>query len=198
MRKFSRELELFFTSLRKFKIEIELLIFRENIHNYDIAFWIPHHQAIVFKRHFRATSFPNVPSKPFSNLKYPSFSPTTLLYSFLDTSTPSNTFQRHFRTSSFLNVLSKPILQIEVLIFFTTTLLYDFLHTPTSSNTFQKALLCPFRTSSLRNVLPKPILQVEVLIFFPTTLLYDFFAHPDIKQYFPKGFIISLQNKFFS
>jgi hypothetical protein len=38
---------------------------------------------------------------PFSNLKYPSFSPTTLLYSFLDTSTPRNTFQKAFQSNFF-------------------------------------------------------------------------------------------------
>jgi hypothetical protein len=39
---------------------------------------------------------------PFSNLKYLSLSPTTILYRFLDTSTPRNTFQRPFQ-SKFLS-----------------------------------------------------------------------------------------------
>jgi hypothetical protein len=39
---------------------------------------------------------------PFYKLNHPSFSPTTLLYSFLDISTPSNTFQKAFQ-SKFLS-----------------------------------------------------------------------------------------------
>jgi hypothetical protein len=104
---------------------------------------MPQHQEILFKDHFRASYFPNVPPKPifqlevlifftrnytlqlfgylntkkyfsrtiseqaaflmsllnpFSNLKYLSFSTATILYSFLDTSTPRNTFQGPFHS----------------------------------------------------------------------------------------------------
>jgi hypothetical protein len=38
---------------------------------------------------------------PFYKLKYISFSPTTLLYDFLNTPTPSNTFQRTFQNKFF-------------------------------------------------------------------------------------------------
>ena len=76
---------------------------------------------------------------PFYKLKFPSFSPTTFLYSFLDISTPSNTFKRHSRATSFLNVPPKPILQVEVPIHFTHNITLQLLKATTPSNTFQKA-----------------------------------------------------------
>ena len=114
---------------------------------YSTAFWIPQHQEILFKRHFRTSSILNAPSKPifqlevpilfthnftlqlfgylntkkyfskgtseqvlflmsllhqFYKLKHPSFSPTTTLFTFLDTSPPRNTFQKAFQ-SNFLS-----------------------------------------------------------------------------------------------
>ena len=108
---------------------------------------------------------------PFYKLKYPSFSPTTLLYSFLNAPTPSNTFQRHFRTSSFLNVPPKPILQIEVPILYTHNFTLQLFECSNTKQYFSKGI--SEQVLFIMSIL-NPFYKLKFPSFSPTTLLYSF------------------------
>ena len=68
---------------------------------YYTDFWMLQHQAILFKAISEQVLFLLSFLNAFYKLKYPSFTPTTLLYSFLNAPTPSNTFQRAFQNKFF-------------------------------------------------------------------------------------------------
>ena len=113
-------------------------------------------------------------------MKCPSFSPTTVLYSFLNTQHQAILFKGISELVCFLVTLLNPFYKLKYPSFFTHNFTLQLLNAPSPSNTFQRH----FRTSSFLNVPPKPILQVEVLIVFTITLVYYFFECSNTMQYF--------------
>jgi len=147
------------------------------------------YHAILFKDISEQVLFIMSILNPFYKLKYPSFSPTTLLYSFLNAQTSSNTFQRHFRTSSFLSDRPKPILQIEVPILFTQNFTLQLFECSNTKQYFSKGISeqALFLMSFLN-----PFYKLKYPSFTANT-----------KQYFSKGisqqvpFLMSLLNPFY-
>jgi hypothetical protein len=137
---------------------------------------------------------------PFYKLKNPTFSPRTILHSFLNAHNTKQYFSKGISEQIlFLMSFLNPFYKLKFPAFSPATILYSFLNATTSSNTFQRH----FRTSSFLNVPPKPILQVEVPILLTHNFTLQLFESHNTKQYFSKDiseqvlFLISHLNPFY-
>ena len=126
------------------------------------------HQAILFKAISEQLLFLISFLNPFYKLKYPSFTPTTLLYSFLNAQHQAILFKGHFRTSSFHNVHPKLILQVEVPIFFTHNFTILLLECSNTQQYFSKGI--SEQVIFLMSML-NPFYKLKYPSFSPTTLL---------------------------